>query len=70
MTSINPELSMFFGMAMNQMNKMKQAQEKYKQRIFEDWGKTIKMPRKMKKRRRKELNLEWRIACYDPFDNF
>lgn len=56
------------GMTMGQISKYKQAQEMFKQKVLDDWDKTIKMPRKMKKKRRKELELEWRIACYDPFN--
>lgn len=42
-------------------------QENWKAEIRADYQKTFSMPRKMKKRRRKELNLDWSIACYDPF---
>lgn len=42
--------------------------EKWKDEILEQWRLSFKMPRKKKKRVRKELRLDWSIACYDPFD--
>jgi hypothetical protein len=55
---------------MDQMVMTKEFQEKEKQRIHDEWQKTFDMPRKMKKQRRKELQLDWAIANYDPFENF
>ena len=40
----------------------------WRERIKADWQKTFKMPRKKKKRVRKELKLDWVIANYDPFN--
>lgn len=37
-----------------------------KQRVLDEWQKTYSMPRKMKKKRRKELNIDWSIASWDP----
>ncbi len=42
-------------------------QEKWKAEIKADYRRTFSMPRKKKKRIRKELRLDWSIACYDPF---
>ena len=42
----------------------------WRERIRSDYQETFSMPRKMKKQRRKELILDWSIACYDPFSNF
>jgi len=47
---------------------MKIMQENRKKSIKEDWKKSINYPRKMKKRIRKELLLDWSIANYDPFE--
>ena len=48
---------------------MNKGREDWKARILEEYSKTYKMPRKMKKRKRKELNSEWSLANYDPFEN-
>jgi len=45
-------------------------QEQKKKEILKEYDKTFKMPRKMKKQKRKELNLEWSIANWSPFKNF
>lgn len=62
----------FLGGALREVRRMKEAREIQKARILAEWDKTISMPRKMKKRRRKELNLDWTLMTYDPFgmDNF
>lgn len=49
---------------------VKDKQKEWKERIIHDWEKTYTMPRKMKKARRKELLLDWSIACYDPFEGW
>lgn len=49
------------------INDYRENQEKFKQRTIDDWKKTYKMPRKMKKRIRKSLELDWQIANYKPF---
>ena len=38
--------------------------EQWKDEILMEWDKTKSMPRKMKKRRRKELQLDWSFACW------
>ena len=43
--------------------------EEWKKRILVKWEESKKMPRKMKKRVRKELQLEWNIACWNPFED-
>ena len=39
----------------------------FKERIRQRWKESINMPRKKKKRVRKELLLDWQIANWDPF---
>jgi len=58
------------GMAMSVQATMDQNREAWQERILERWEESKKMPRKMKKRVRKELRLDWAIASYDPFDGF
>lgn len=69
-TQKNPTLGGFLMMGLQSMNEMKTRQEEWKDRLRQEWQETKKMPRKMKKRRRKELLLDWSIACYDPFNNY
>ena len=42
--------------------------EEWKKRILDEWEKSKNYPRKKKKRVRKELQLDWSIACWNPFD--
>jgi ABC-type phosphonate transport system ATPase subunit len=49
---------------------MQQQSEDWKKRIRTKWEESKNYPRKKKKRVRKELLVEWSIACYDPFDGF
>jgi len=58
----------FMGMAMGLLSDLNDSRESFKQRVRDDWKKTYKMPRKMKKRVRKSLELDWQIANYDPFN--
>ena len=49
------------------MTGIKAGQDKWKDRLRSEWEETKKMPRKMKKRRRKEIIFDWHLASYDPF---
>lgn len=40
--------------------------EEWKDRLRKEWQDTKKMPRKMKKRRRKEIMIDWSIANWSP----
>jgi hypothetical protein len=42
--------------------------EKWKERIKREWRESRNYPRKKKKRVRKELNIEWSVASYNPFE--
>jgi uncharacterized membrane protein YbaN (DUF454 family) len=44
--------------------------EKWKKEIIEKWKDSRNLPRKKKKAVRKKLQLDWSIACFDPFDTF
>jgi hypothetical protein len=43
-------------------------QEDWKKRIKAEFRETVNLPRKKKKQKRKELNLEWAIANWNPFE--
>ena len=58
----------FIGLGMVLMAEQQEMRKEWKERILNDWEKTIQMPRKMKKKRRKHLMLEFNIASYDPFN--
>lgn len=68
MNSINPVLGAYFAMGMSMMNDMKTQQEKRKEEILAKWRETKNYPRKKKKRVRKELQLDYSIACWNPFE--
>ena len=55
-------------MGMNMMNDLKTQSEERKKQILIDWEKSKNYPRKKKKRVRKELNLDWSIACWNPLE--
>lgn len=40
--------------------------EEWKERIFKKFGESKSYPRKKKKKVRKELQIEYSIACWDP----
>ena len=44
--------------------------EEWKDRIRKEWEESKKFPRKKKKRVRKELLLDWSIACWNPLDEY
>jgi hypothetical protein len=41
--------------------------ERLKDRVLQKFYESRNLPRKKKKRVRKELQLDWAIACWDPF---
>ena len=65
MNSLNSSI-LQFGLSM--MNDMKTQSENWKKEILAEWERSKNYPRKKKKRVRKELQLNWSIACFDPFD--
>ena len=51
------------------LQNIREGQENWKEQIKIKWEASKKMPRKKKKRVRKELLIEWSIANYDLFQN-
>lgn len=43
--------------------------KEWKERILQKWEDSKKLPRKKKKKLRKELQIEWEIACWNPYEN-
>lgn len=58
---------MSFGITM--MKEQEANTEKRKAEILAEWDKTYKMPRKMKKRVRKDLNFKWALVNWNPMGN-
>jgi len=65
---MNPIIGAYLSMGLTMMKDMKTQSEQRKEEILVKWRETKNMPRKMKKRVRKELQLDWAIANWDPFD--
>ena len=42
--------------------------KEWKDRILKEWDNSKNYPRKKKKKTRKYLEIEWRIACYNPLN--
>jgi hypothetical protein len=63
-------MQQLLGMAVTMQSTMDQNRENWKEQILQKWEESKKMPRKMKKKVRKELLLDWSIANYDPFEGF
>ena len=66
--TLSPTVSAYLMMGMSMMEDMKTQSEQRKELILTRWEESKKMPRKMKKRVRKELNVDWAIANWDPFE--
>jgi len=66
--ALNPVVGAYLMMGMSMMEDMKTQSEQRKEEILIKWEESKKMPRKMKKRVRKELNVDWAIANWDPFE--
>ena len=58
----------FYTMAINEMFNFESQQEEWKERIKRKFRESCNLPRKKKKQIRKELQLEWSIANWSPFN--
>jgi len=45
-----------------------EAKASMKERIFREWEESKKLPWKKKKRKRRELRLDWCLLQYNPFE--
>jgi hypothetical protein len=66
---MNKIIGTYLAMGLTMMEDFKTQSEQRKEQILVKWEESKKMPRKMKKRVRKELELDWSIACWNPFDD-
>lgn len=53
---------------LNDIKKARARRKEDKERLLVEWQNTKNMPRKMKKRRRKEILVDWAVAGYDALD--
>jgi len=53
---------------LQEMAEIQEKQEERKKQILVEWEKSKSYPRKKKKRVRKELNLDYSIACWNPLE--
>ena len=60
----------FLGMVLDQIDKMDEAKETFRDRVIKEWEESKKLPRKKKKAKRKELLLDWGIANWEPFEGY
>jgi hypothetical protein len=68
MGKLSPVLGAYMMMGMGIMEGIKTQQEERKEQILAEWRKTKNYPRKKKKRVRKHLQLDYSIACWNPFE--
>lgn len=54
----------------NEMATREANKEEWKERILSQWRETKNFPRKKKKQRRKELQVDWSIANWNPEFDF
>ena len=67
MVSLNTYMAVA-GNFLSDMSEIELRKKLRKEEILEEYGRTFHYPRKKKKRVRKELQLEYAILCWDPFD--
>jgi len=58
---------LFYSMVINEMHTFESTREQWKEKIIKKYRESSNLPRKKKKQVRKELQLDWSIACWDPF---
>jgi hypothetical protein len=61
-------INFHMAMALSFMNELETQNKEWKKRILDEWEKSKNYPRKKKKRVRKELQLDWSIANWNPFE--
>lgn len=63
-----PYMSTYIISGMSEIGEMHRRQEEYRKEILKKWDETKNYPRKLKKKTRKHLALEWSIANWSPFE--
>ena len=69
MTALKGVLGAYVMMGLSMMENMSAMSEDRKREILAKWEESKNYPRKKKKQVRKELQLDWSIACWNPFEN-
>ena len=69
MSRLSPILGAYLMMSLGMMESIKEKSEEKKKWVLEEWERSKNYPRKKKKQIRKELQLDWSIACWNPFEN-
>jgi hypothetical protein len=54
------------GMVMPYINEIETSREEYKERTLQKWKDSRNLPRKKKKKVRKELKIDWALATWEP----
>ena len=65
----NEYFGSILAIGLDYMKEMQEMEKTWKARIQKEWKESKNFPRKKKKQVRKELRLEWLIACWNPFEN-
>lgn len=60
-----PSLEGIVAKFIEEVKEVRRKQTQDKERLRKEWEDTKSMPRKLKKRRRKEILVDWAIADYD-----
>ena len=61
-------LNTYLSLGMSMMDDIESRSDDWKKRILAEFNASKNYPRKKKKRVRKELQLNWNIANWNPFD--
>lgn len=69
MTALKGVLGAYVMMGLSMMENMNTMSEDRKREILAKWKESKNYPRKKKKQVRKELQLDWSIAYWNPFEN-
>lgn len=68
MSKLSPTVAGMMMLGLGMMESIKAKSEEKKKWILEEWERSKNYPRKKKKRVRKHLQLDWSIACWNPFE--
>ncbi len=64
----NEYFGSILSIGMNYMQEIQEMEKSWKTRILKQWQESKNYPRKKKKAVRKNLQLEWNIACWNPLN--
>ena len=67
---MNSSIGSILSLGLTMYSEIENNMEEWKDRIRKQWEESKNFPRKKKKRVRKELLIDWSIACWNPFDDY